>query len=107
MRSLRFKNQSNSKIKRSFSKIFLWAIFSVSMLLKIFFTLQSMGVTTTISSLETESSSILLENRKLQRELVMKTSLKDLEAKASKLGYVTQSTPLYIKIDEVFAQALR
>lgn len=107
MKHIRFRRASNSKTGRSYSKIFLWTLFTGSVLLKVYFTILSLGVSTTISNLEEASEEVLSENRKIQRELVAKTSLKDLEEKAPELGFINQSLPVSVKVEDVFAQVLR
>jgi hypothetical protein len=107
MKHLRLKRENNLGTKNSYSKLILFLLLSVSILFKIFLIIQSFGVSTSVSSLEKESEEIVMENRKLQRELVSKTSLRDLEVKAPELGFVNQPQPISVKVDEVFAQVLR
>lgn len=77
-------------------KHILWIVMAIFSAVSIFFTIQNSTSGAKLSYLENEQQRLIEENRKISRELVMVSSLKDLESISEELGFVKPQQIIYL-----------
>lgn len=96
------RNKYKVKSKKTYLS---WVILGLFVSVTIFFTIITATSGAQWKELESAKEELLNENRNLESELVSLSSLKNVEAKASELGFSKPSNVIYITNVDIVAKA--
>ena len=89
------------KIKLSTLKNFIsWTLLILLLAAKIFLAVETGASGENFNSLEDNKESLLRENKSLEEEIALSSSLKQIEESSGQLGFIKQEKFIYITLEE-------